>query len=137
MKTPEELWKEGSATEAFVAKFNEVIAQRDAATRDNAILAERLTAAELKRDENGEELERARVTIERLKGEIEVLKNGVAQNTALRAALESQIKWWESVPSGVDYDADPNNECPLDSTAHIAGLAIREIQAALAKEGGK
>lgn len=55
-----------------------------------------------------------------------------AEAAKLRAALESQITWWENVPSGVDYEADLENESPVDTTAHMAGLAIREARAALA-----
>lgn len=59
-----------------------------------------------------------------------------AENAALREALLSQIAWWEQVPSGVDYDADPANESPHDAVAHIAGLAIREAREVLQNQQG-
>ncbi len=49
----------------------------------------------------------------------------------LRAALEQQIRLWESLPCGVDYEADENNTSPADAAAHIAGLAVRAAQEAL------
>jgi hypothetical protein len=51
----------------------------------------------------------------------------------LLEALASQVKWWEQVPSGVDYEADLDNQSPYDSTAHIAGLAVREAKKSLEK----
>lgn len=45
--------------------------------------------------------------------------------------LERELRWqrdyWESVPSGADYEADEDDECPDDTVAHMAGIAIRRI----------
>ncbi len=49
----------------------------------------------------------------------------------LEAALESQRRWWHQIPSGIDLEADPENTSPDDSSAHIAGLAVQEIDACL------
>lgn len=54
----------------------------------------------------------------------------------LREALENQRRWWENVPSGVDYDCDPDDPCPDDDTAWRAGCAIRDIDDALKRAGG-
>jgi len=55
----------------------------------------------------------------------------------LRAALESQIAWWEQIPAGPDYDADPDNCSPDDASSHLAGLAIREARLVLEKTNPK
>lgn len=51
----------------------------------------------------------------------------------LLAALEAQITWWQQLPCGVDESAEENDLSPDDAIAHIAGLAVREAQAAIAK----
>ena len=55
-----------------------------------------------------------------------------ADKARLVEALKSQRSWWESNPAGVDYEADTEETSPEDATAHIAGLAIQEINAAIA-----
>ncbi len=45
----------------------------------------------------------------------------------LKSALESQRRWWHQIPSGIDLEADPEDTSPEDSSAHIAGLAVQEI----------
>jgi hypothetical protein len=62
----------------------------------------------------------------------EVVVRAITEESArLRAALQSQITWWNGVPSGVEDDAAPNDTSPVDAVAHMAGLAIREAQQAL------
>lgn len=50
---------------------------------------------------------------------------------ALARQLERELRWqrdyWESVPSGADYEADEDDDCPDDTVAHMAGIAIRRI----------
>lgn len=41
----------------------------------------------------------------------------------------------EGMPSGIDYEVDPNNESPEDATAHTAGLIWKRCQEALGKSG--
>jgi hypothetical protein len=60
------------------------------------------------------------------KANAEFIVRAVNNHDKLIAALQAQIKYWEQVPSGVDYDADPNNSSPEDMTAHLAGLAIKD-----------
>lgn len=60
-----------------------------------------------------------------------------ADLAAAREALKTQRQWWEQLPCGVDYDADPANTSPEDAVAHIAGLAVQEIDAVLAAEKEK
>jgi hypothetical protein len=48
-------------------------------------------------------------------------------------ALKSQIRYWENLPCGVDYDADPNDRSPEDHIAHIGGLAIQEARRIIAE----
>ena len=50
----------------------------------------------------------------------------------LRDALEGQLVRWYSLPAGVDEEADELDTSPDDMDAHIAGLAVREINEALA-----
>jgi hypothetical protein len=49
----------------------------------------------------------------------------------LLACLKAQLDFWESLPSGVDYEADPLDRSPRDANAHIAGLAVQEIRKVL------
>ncbi len=49
----------------------------------------------------------------------------------LERELYAQIEAWESVPSGVDYDANPEDPSPEDAVAHLAGLMIRSARQAL------
>ena len=52
-------------------------------------------------------------------------------NDKLIEALETQIKYWYSLPGGVDEDANPDNPSPEDATAHTAGLAVEAARQAL------
>ena len=47
--------------------------------------------------------------------------------------LEMQAKRWQDIPMGIDEDADENDKSPEDATAHIGGLAVKEIAQALAE----
>ena len=46
--------------------------------------------------------------------------------------LKNQEYLWRNLPSGIDEDADENDGSPEDGTAHMGGLAVRQIQKLLA-----
>ena len=52
------------------------------------------------------------------------------QITQLRDTITEIQKLIEDIPSGVDYDADPENASPEDATAHTAGLIWKACQEA-------
>ena len=43
-------------------------------------------------------------------------------------ALEGQQDFWYSLPSGVDEEAQIDNDSPEDAAAHVAGLAVKAAQ---------
>ena len=43
----------------------------------------------------------------------------------------------ESVPCGIDYNADPEDESPDDMFAHICGLAWQVCEKAMPNEAGQ
>lgn len=51
--------------------------------------------------------------------------------------MKELLKWildmLEQLPSGIDLNADINNQCPEDSSAHIGGLIYQEINEFLRK----
>lgn len=51
----------------------------------------------------------------------------------LLEVLEAQIAWWEQLPCGIDENAEAGNPSPENAIAHIAGLAVKEARAAIAK----
>ena len=64
--------------------------------------------------------------IHELEAVIETLR---AQKSGLLAALETQGDFWYSLPSGVDEEAEIDNESPEDAAAHVAGLAVKAARA--------
>jgi hypothetical protein len=53
---------------------------------------------------------------------------------ALVGGLESVRSRLLDLPSGIDFNADPDNASPDDMSAHIGGLCIQEIDVALDKK---
>jgi len=88
-------------------------------------VSEAITEAALREIAEMERASRVPRTAEAELGELR------AEIVALRAALLVQIEHWESLPSGADHDADPDDPSPQDATAHTAGLAIRAAREAL------
>ena len=66
--------------------------------------------------------------VTRLRSDLEVARTRVGE---LETELRSQERRWMDLPSGADLDADENDRSPVDSSAHIAGLAVRAIRKAL------
>jgi len=56
-----------------------------------------------------------------------LLQHLVRRYNRLEQELQWQSDYWESVPSGVDFEADEDDESPDDTVAHMAGIAIRRI----------
>lgn len=48
-------------------------------------------------------------------------------------AAEYARQMVESLPSGIDEEADESNPCPEDATAHVGGIIHRRLAAALAR----
>lgn len=48
----------------------------------------------------------------------------------LRLMLRDIERLCEQFPSGIDFDADPENQSPADATAHTAGLIWKACQEA-------
>ncbi len=46
-----------------------------------------------------------------------------------RAELAAQRELWQQIPGGPDYEADENDTSPSDAGSHLAGIAIRRIDA--------
>lgn len=70
---------------------------------------------------------------ERMEALKEENSNFKSQIRQLTEALDNQIDRWKMLPSGIDEDADEYNQSPVDATAHIGGLAVKEIREALAR----
>ena len=47
------------------------------------------------------------------------------------AALEEQIDFWFSLPSGIDEEAEIEDQSPEDAAAHTAGLAVKAARKAI------
>ena len=48
-----------------------------------------------------------------------------------KEALEEQIGYWHQLPSGIDEEAEIENDSPEDAAAHVAGLAVQAARAAI------
>lgn len=68
---------------------------------------------------------------------LERLDTASARVQSLEAALRDQMTRWASVPSGVDYFADEDEQSPEDMVAHVAGLAVKAIRSILSPEAVK
>lgn len=56
------------------------------------------------------------------------------ENARLRVAISDALEELENLPSGIDTEADPEDQSPADATAHTGGLVWRILTDAL--EGG-
>jgi hypothetical protein len=45
--------------------------------------------------------------------------------------ISDVIELLTELPSGIDWDADEEDDSPDDMTAHIGGLALRKLERAL------